>query len=339
MTLGIGLVGYGAWGRMHAAAIARLPGLRLAAIVAHGDASAAAAAADHPGVKVLRSLDALLARDDFELVDVVAPNFLHARIALAALAAGRHVLLEKPLATTLADGERIAEAARASGLFLAVGFELRVSRQWAKVKALIDDGTIGAARFANLALFRRPFRPGAGGWRRDRARVGSWILEEPVHYLDLLCWYFGAAPVAITAAGTPSAHDPALHDSFTARLDFADGRHAVFTQILAGFEHSLTLDLAGANGSVRSWWQGAMDRTTTPSFELKLARAGSDSGEIVPVESSGEVFELEEQLRELPDRVAARAPRVSAVDALLSLRLCLAAEESIRKGRPVSLTA
>ena len=335
MTLNVGLVGYGAWGRMHAAAIARLPGLRLAAIVANGDASAAAAVADHPGVPVLRSLDALLARGDVELVDVVAPNFLHAEIALAALASGRHVLLEKPLATTLADGERIAREVARTGLFLAVGFELRVSRQWAKVKALIDDGAVGRPRFANLALFRRPFRPGAGGWRRDRARVGSWILEEPVHYLDLLCWYFAAAPVAIHAAGTPIAHDPALHETFTARLDFADGRHAVFTQVLAGFEHSLTLDLAGANGSLRSWWQGAMDRTATPSFELKFARAGADVGEIVPVESSGEVFELEEQLRELPARVASRSPRVSAADALLSLKLCLAAEESIRLGIPV----
>jgi myo-inositol 2-dehydrogenase/D-chiro-inositol 1-dehydrogenase len=335
VTLGIGLVGYGAWGRMHAAAIARLPGLRLAAILAHGDAGAAAAATDHPGVPVVRALDALLARDDVALVDVVAPNFLHAEIALAALASGRHVLLEKPLATDLADGERIADAVARSGLFLAVGFELRVSRQWARVKALIDDGTLGRPRFANLALFRRPFRPGAGGWRRDRARVGSWILEEPVHYLDLLCWYFGGAPVAIDAAGVPSALDPALAECFTARLDFGAGRHAVFTQMLAGFEHSLTLDLAGERGSARGWWQAAMDRSTTPAFGLKVARAGEDAGVDVPVESSGEVFELEEQLRELPARVAARSPRVSAADALLSLRLCLAAEESMRGGRPV----
>ena len=186
MTLDIGLVGYGAWGRMHAAAIARLPGLRLAAIVANGDASAAAASSDHPGVPVLRTLGALLARRDIALVDIVAPNHLHAYFALAALDAGKPVLLEKPLATNLADGERLAEAVARTGLFLAVGFELRVSRQWAKVKALIDDGTVGRPRFANLALFRRPFRPGSGGWRRDRARVGSWILEEPVHYLDLL---------------------------------------------------------------------------------------------------------------------------------------------------------
>jgi len=337
MTLDIGLVGYGAWGRMHAAAIARLPGLRLAAIVANGDASAAAASSDHPGVPVLRTLGALLARRDIALVDIVAPNHLHAYFALAALDAGKPVLLEKPLATNLADGERLAEAVARTGLFLAVGFELRVSRQWAKVKALIDDGTVGRPRFANLALFRRPFRPGSGGWRRDRARVGSWILEEPVHYLDLLCWYFGAAPVAIDAAGTPSAIDPALADTFTARLDFGDGRHAVFTQILAGFEHSLTLDLAGAGGSVRSWWQGAMDRTTTPSFGLRLARAGEDSGVEIPIEWSGEVFELEEQLRELPERVASRQPRVSAADALLSLRLCLAAEESMRRGAKLPL--
>ena len=88
---------------------------------------------------------------------------------------------------------------------------------------------------------------------------------------------------------------------------------------------------------MRGWWQAAMDRSTTPAFGLKFARAGEDSGAEIPVEWSGEVFELEEQLRELPARVAAREPRVSAADALLSLRLCLAAEESMRSGRPVRL--
>jgi hypothetical protein len=80
-----------------------------------------------------------------------------------------------------------------------------------------------------------------------------------------------------------------------------------------------------------------MDRTTTPSFGLKLARAGEDSGVEIPIESSGEVFELEEQLRELPARVASRQPRVSAADALLSLKLCLAAEESMRRGAKLPL--
>jgi myo-inositol 2-dehydrogenase/D-chiro-inositol 1-dehydrogenase len=103
----IGLVGYGAWGRMHAATIARIPELSLAAVMCGSAASAGAAATDLPGVTVYRELDALLSDPAVDLVDIVAPNNLHAEMAVAALDAGKHVLLEKPMATTLADAERV----------------------------------------------------------------------------------------------------------------------------------------------------------------------------------------------------------------------------------------
>ncbi len=72
-------------------------------------------------------------------------------------------------------------------------------------------------RFANLTLFRRPFRGGAGDWRITRDTVGSWILEEPIHYIDLLLWYFRerGLPVEVSASGLPSPrgprHDRRLH--------------------------------------------------------------------------------------------------------------------------------
>lgn len=335
----IGLVGYGAWGRMHASAIRKSPGLTLAGIVAHGDDSARQAALDNPGVPVHRRLDDLLRDKAVALVDIVVPNHLHADTAIAALAAGKHVLLEKPLATTITDGERIAAAAEASGLYLGVGHELRVSRQWSRIKTLLDEGAIGRPRYANLALFRRPYRPGAGGWRHAADKVGSWILEEPVHYMDLLLWYFAGsgAPVEIEAFAVPSSTGPRMHDAFTAVLRFGDGAYAVFSQCLSGFEHSLTLELAGDAGAMRSWWAGAMDRTFDPQFELKLRRGAGAAAESVAIEKSGEVFELEEQLRRLVDDVPRRAPLVSAREALRATRICLEAERSLAEKRPIAL--
>jgi len=335
----IGLVGYGAWGRMHAGAIRRLPDLALAGIVAHGDESARQAVLDHPGVPVHRRLDDVLRDSTVELVDIVAPNHLHADMAIAALAAGKHVLLEKPLATSIADGERIVAAVAASGLYLGVGHELHVSKQWRRIKTLLDEGAIGRPRYASLALFRRPYRPGAGGWRHDADRVGSWILEEPVHYVDLLLWYF-AGPrraVEIEAFSIPSARGPRMHDAFTAVLRFDDGAYAVFSQCLSGFEHSLTLELAGDAGAMRSWWAGAMDRTLHPTFELKLQSGADAPAELVPIERSGEVFELEGQLRLLVEDVPRRRPLVSARDGLRAVTLCLEAERSLVEKRPIAL--
>jgi myo-inositol 2-dehydrogenase / D-chiro-inositol 1-dehydrogenase len=303
-------------------------------------ASAAAAAADLPGVTVYRELEALLGDPAVDLVDIVSPNNLHAAMAVASLDAGKHVLLEKPMATTLADAERVVAAAERSGNYLGVGLELHVSRQWAAVRELIAEGAIGRARYANLALFRRPFRPGSGGWRHTSDRVGSWILEEPIHYIDLLLWYFRerGLPVDLSADGVPSALGAGMYDALTCTLRFADGAYAVFSQCVGGFEHSLTLEIAGDGGALRTWWDGAMDRTLKAEFELKLQRAGRADAEIVAVEKSGEVFELEEQLRRLVADVPRRTPLVSARDALPSLRICLEIERALRERRTIALS-
>jgi myo-inositol 2-dehydrogenase/D-chiro-inositol 1-dehydrogenase len=283
----IGLVGYGGWGRVHASAIGRVEGLSLSGVVAGDDASARQAAHDLPGVPVHRTLDALLADSGVDLVDIVGPNHLHADMAVQALEAGKHVLLEKPMATTLADSERLVAAAERSGRHCGIVLQLRVSRQWARVRELIAEGAVGRMRFANLTLFRRPFGGGAG-----------------------------------------------TSDAFIATLTFADGSYAVFTQCLAGFEHSLVLELACDQGAIRTWWSGAMDRTETPDFELKLKRAGAEVAEIVAVEKSGEVFELEEQLRRL---LVDLTPLVSAREALPSQIVCLEIERALAERRAIPL--
>jgi myo-inositol 2-dehydrogenase/D-chiro-inositol 1-dehydrogenase len=335
----IGLVGYGAWGRMHVGAIARIPGLSLSAVLCGSDASAGAAAVDLPDVAVYRDLDALLRDPAVDLVDIVAPNNLHAAMAVAALSAGKHVLLEKPMATTLAEAERLVAAAERSDRYVGIGLELHVSKQWARVRELIADGAIGRARYANLALFRRPFRPGSGGWRHTGDRVGSWILEEPIHYIDLLLWYFRerGLPVEVSADGVPSALGTGMYDAFSCTLRFADGAYAVFSQCLGGFEHSLVLEIAGDGGALRTWWAGAMDRTLEPDFELKLQRAGATEAQVIAIEKSGEVFELEEQFRRLVVDVPRRTPLVSPRDALPSLRLCFEIERALSERRAIKL--
>lgn len=335
----IGLVGYGGWGRVHAGVIGRIDGLSLGGVVAGDDASAREAAHDLPGVPVHRTFDALLADPAIDLVDIVGPNHLHADMAVQALEAGRHVLLEKPMATTLADAERVVTAAERSGRYCDSVLQLRVSRQWARVRSLIEEGALGRMRAANFTLFRRPFRGGSDDWRFTRASVGSWILEEPIHYIDLLLWYFRerGLPVELSASGVASPRGPGMYDAFAATMTFADGSYAVFSQCLAGFEHSLVLELAGEQGAIRTWWAGAMDRTDTPDFELKLQRAGAETAEIVAVEKSGEVFELEEQLRRLLVAVPAGTPLVSAREALPSLKVCLEIERALAERRVIPL--
>lgn len=334
----IALVGYGAWGRVHAQVIGRIHELTLASIVC-GDEESARDAAALPGVAVHRDYDAMLRDPTIDLVDIVTPNHLHADMAIAALDAGKHVLLEKPMATALADARRVVAAAERSDRYVGVGLQLHTSRQWGRVRDLINEGAIGRPRYANSLLFRRPFRGGAANWRVTGEQVGSWILEEAVHYIDLLLLYFQGSglPVELSADGHLSPLGAGMHDSFTCTMRFADGAYASFSQCLGGFEHSLVTEISGTEGAIRTWWAGATDRTPTANFELKLRRKGGADAEIVPIEKSGEVYELEEQMRRLIADVPRRTPLVSARAALPSQVICLEIERAIAERRAIKL--
>jgi myo-inositol 2-dehydrogenase / D-chiro-inositol 1-dehydrogenase len=339
MSLRFGLIGYGLWGRHHARAIVQAPGATLAAIACRTAETAAAAARDFPDVPVHRDYRELLARRDVDAVDVVVPNALHAEVGVAALEAGKDVLLEKPLAPTLEDCDRLIASARRMGRVLTVGHELRLSHQWGAIKTLIDAGDLGELSSAVVSLFRFPYRPGSGGWRYEASQVGSWIMEELVHHFDLLLWYFArhGEPIAVSAVGHGRRGDPAMSDGVACTLRFPGGRYAVVALSLTGFEYHLTAEVVGTEGAVRGWWSGGLDRTREATFELKAKRRGAPAPETIPIAASGELFELEEQLRQVVSAFRERRALVPAEEARKAVAVCRAVEQSVREGREIPL--
>lgn len=330
----ISLAGFGAWGQMHARALAAIAGAEIIAVYCHGDASAAAAAAALPGVPQFRDYAAMLAAAPADVVDVCVPNNRHAEFAVAALDAGRHVFLEKPLGVTLAQCDAVIAASRRAGRLVALNHELRVSHQWGAVREAIDRGDLGQVRYLNFSLFRHRFRQGSGGWRYDHAQVGSWVLEELVHFFDLVLWYMreNGPPRRVRAIGNGSSAASGLSENISAVVEFDGGAYATLTQCLSGFEHHTLLEVTGTAGAARSWWSGAMDRTLHPAFELKLQKAGAEAPTIVAIPSSGEVFELEENLRRALAGFAQGLSIMPAEEARQAIAVCLAAEAAIAGG-------
>jgi len=336
----VGLLGFGGWGSIHAASLTALDDHQLVAIFCHGDASAERAAAAYPGVRVVRDVGALVGLPDVDVVDVALPTHLHADAAIAALRAGKHVLLEKPMAGTLEACDRVLRAERESGRLVSSIHELRLSHQWSSLKSAIDDGAIGEPRYALLNLFRFPYRSGSAGWRYDAGTVGSWILEEPIHFFDLLLWYFErhGPPRRITAFGDASRGVVELSESFTAVVQFDGGAYGVIAQSLGGFEHHQVVEISGTDGALRSLWSGAMDRTDRPEFSVHLQRAGANAPERMPVEGpSGELFEIRAWLQRALDGFADGRALYPAERERELVRLCLAAERSMREGGSVEL--
>jgi myo-inositol 2-dehydrogenase/D-chiro-inositol 1-dehydrogenase len=336
----VGLIGYGAWGRHHARAIAAVDSAQLTAICARSDESAAAAKADFPNATIFRDHQSLIEQAEVDLCDVVLPSDQHFAVSQAVLESGRHLLLEKPMTLSIAEGRQLIELASSKQRILAVGHELRLSSLWGKVKELIDAGRIGEPLYALIELWRRPYRLGSGGWRYDINRVGNWILEEPIHFFDLARWYFSGVgdPVSVFAqANGKRADHPELHDNFSAMVTFPNGRYAVISQTLAAWEHHQVAKITGTEGALWAAWSGAMDRTFEPTFSLKIQ--SGDTVETVPIEKpSGEVYELVDEVAATVRAVQTGSPvPCTGADGLWSVRMCLKAAESLSTGAPVSL--
>jgi myo-inositol 2-dehydrogenase/D-chiro-inositol 1-dehydrogenase len=336
-----GLIGYGAWGRHHARAIAAVSEAELTAICTRSEESLAAARTDHPHATIYTDYRELLDREDVELCDVVLPSDLHDEVSRAVLESGRHLLLEKPMTLSLADGRQLIELARARGRVLAVGHELRLSSLWGRVKSLVDSGAIGEPRHVLIELWRRPYRMGSGGWRYDSRRVGNWILEEPIHFFDLARWYLGGVgePMSIYARGNGIRPDhPELHDNFSAIVSFPNGCYAVVSQTLAAWEHHQTVKLTGTRGALWASWSGVMDRTFEPMHQLRMQVDGALSDVSID-QPSGEVYELVDEVRAVVQAVRDGTPvPCTGEDGLWSVAMCLKAAESLESGQVVEVS-
>ncbi len=339
-NLRFGLIGYGAWGSHHARAIAKTTGAELTAIASRSETSRTAAQAAHPTARVYDDYRTLLSREELDVVDVVLPSHLHHPVGKAVLESGRHLLLEKPMALTLAQCDELIQLAQERNRLIAIGHEFRLSSLWGKVKEMTAAGAVGEPLYLLIELWRRPYRQGAEGWRYDIQRVGNWILEEPIHFFDAARWYLAGVgePLAVTArANSRQAGHPELQDNFSALLDFPGGVYAVIAQTLSAFEHHQVVKLTGTRGSLWASWSGEMDRTFHPTFWLKH-HDGTQLRDIPITKITGEVYELEDEMAMMVSAVREGTPvAATGLDGRWSVALCLAAQQAADSGARVAL--
>ncbi|MET8892989.1 Gfo/Idh/MocA family protein [Streptomyces albogriseolus] len=284
--LRVGMVGYAFMGAAHSQGwrtVGRVFDLPLRpemAVICGRDADAVRAAADRHGwAEAETDWRALVERDDIDLVDICTPGDSHAEIALAALAAGKHVLCEKPLANTVAEAEamaRAAQEARDRGQAAMVGFNYRRVPATALARRMVEEGRIGTLRHVRVAYLQDwlvdPQFPLTWRLRREQAGSGS-LGDLGAHIVDLAQYLAGerlagvsaltetfvrerplpTAPssglAAVSAAGTgPVTVDDAA--VFTGR--FASGALASFeaTRYATGRKNALRIELNGERGSL-----------------------------------------------------------------------------------------
>lgn len=327
------------WGLVGASTIARewvigairaQPGSDVVAVMSADPARAAQYAQANQIPSHYTSLAALLADPRIDAVYVSTTNEHHKSETLAAAAAGKHVLCEKPLALTTADGREMVAACRAAGVVLGTNHHLREAASHRKIRELVRSGAVGRP------LFARVFHAGLlpvhlQGWRlRDPRAGGGAILDLTVHDVDTLRFILGTEPVEAVAlsqqAGLASGD---LEDGAMALLRFEDGMlaqlHDAFT-----VPHARTgLELHGTEGSIVG--RDVMTQRATGEVVLRSARGE----QAVPLEHENLYG------RTLAAFTAAirgeGQPSATGEDGVRSLATALAVLESARSGRRVEV--
>ena len=339
--LGFGIVGAGMVARYHAAAIERTPGARLVAICRE-DAARASEAAAQFGVPCESNVAALLARPDVHAICICTPSGQHAAQTIAAAREGKHVLVEKPMALTLADADAMIAACRESDVRLGVALQRRTEPQFQELRAAIEAGELGQLTLGAVSVpYLRPQSYyDSAAWRGTWALDGGGaLMNQGIHLLDLLLWLMGDVEEVQASAATLT-HDIEVEDCVTAALRFANGALGsvmATTSAAPGFPHRVEVygDRGGAQieGEQIARWEivGQEPRTQNqePRTAPVAAGAGSSPGGIGAAGHTRLLADFVEAIR------AGREPLVPGTEGRRSLALALAIYEAARSGSAV----
>ncbi|WP_405718361.1 Gfo/Idh/MocA family oxidoreductase [Streptomyces sp. NBC_01537] len=270
-----------------------------------------------------------------DVVDVCTPTDTHHGIAMAAIAAGAHVLCEKPLALTAADAGAMADAAEAAGVRLYPGHVVRWFPAYARLREVVAAGGLGRVA---VARFTRTGRyPTWSPWFADPARSGGILMDQMIHDMDIARWLFGEV-VRVHAHQRGHLTAPAPEGAVatgTAVLTHAGG---AITQVVGVWgppatPFRTTFHIAGTGGTVTH------DSLDSPG--LRVTGAGtSGAADGIPAGDFGE-SPYTAQIHEFAAAFAGTGPepRVSARDGVAAVRIAEAAAESARTGRAVQIEA
>jgi predicted dehydrogenase len=212
------VLGYGFAGRIfHSPFVHAVPGLELSAIVQrHGDN----AATDYPGTRIFRSTAEAFEDPEIDLIVVATPNDSHVEMARLALQAGKHVVIDKPIAGTSAEAMELIVLARRQGKLLAPFHNRRFDGDFLTVRKLVTEGTLGRVTVVDAHFDR--FRPiqRAGTWKEAGGAANGLLFDLGPHLVDQALALFGA-PSKITASVRHERDVTAIEDAFDIALEFA----------------------------------------------------------------------------------------------------------------------
>ena len=324
----IGILGPGAIAQLHLACWQRLP----VEIAAHYDLRpemAERAAAEYGG-KAFTDLNEFFAAVD--VVDICTPAAAHKVNILAAVAAGKPTICEKPLARHLADCEEIVAAVEASGVPVFVAHVVRFFPEFKAAKGAIDNGAIGkpgVIRTIRAGAFPRTL----GSFYGDFAKSGGVVLDVAIHDIDFQRWCMGEVE-RVFARGLTFANEPE-RDHALITLRFANGGvgHIEASWASPPGQWRTALEIAGEEGMVE--WNSEGE---APITQIVINEAGNGKVRSTLSPLGDDIHPYQAELAHFLDCLETGAtPMVTVREAMMDVKVALAAIESIRSGKPITI--
>ncbi len=344
----IGIVGIGFMGMIHYLAAQRVGGAKVIAVCSRdakklagdwtgiqGNFGPRGTQMDLSGVSRYSDFDKLLADPEVDLVDLCVPNDAHAWMAIKALEAGKHVLVEKPIALSTADADSMVAAARKAGKFLMVGHVLPFFPEFAFALEAVRSGRYGGLRAAHL--MRVISKPDWSSDFADAAKSGGPAIDlhiHDTHFIGLIC----GVPRAVHARGVVD-NDAVVHLTTQYLYDTPNLAVSCISGALSQkgrpFAHGFELYFDRATLSFEFANLGGQGHVATPLSVIlpdgTVERPELGAGD--PIE--GFVHELTDAIQAIAS--GSETPRLAGELARQALKICLAEIESVKTGKPITL--
>lgn len=341
-SLKFAIIGAGNIGRIHAEAIARIPGARLTVVCNRGSGAGMDLAKLHGAEWIPRYQDAVQ-HPEVDVVSICTPSGTHAEIAETAAAAGKHLLVEKPLDITLSRVDRILSAASHANVILASVFPLRFMKGVHQAKQALDAGRLGRLTLADAHV--KWFRPPSyyevgwrGTWELDG---GGALMNQSIHSIDLLQWLAGPVDCVFARTATLS-HDIKTEDTAVALLEFVHGGMGMIQGATSCWPGTAArIELRGDQGTIVLeegrivTWQLADAEDEEEAVMLSLeADTGSGSQDPMGIGSENHRLQIQDLIEAIHDE---RPPAVAGAEGRKAVEIVRAIYRSTTTGMPVQL--
>ncbi len=292
--------------------------------------------ASYYGVEAVEGADKVLLREDVDAVDICTPTHTHRKFVEVAAEAGKHIILEKPIATNLEDADEIISKARRSGVKLMVAHVLRYFPEYVEARRMVGEGELGEPLHARAS--RKGMFPTWAEWYGDPEKSGGVEIDLAIHDVDFLRWTLGE--IESVYARLLNIRGRRVHDHALMLLKFRNGAIAHVEASWAmpkTCPFTMTLEIYGSKAMVVY-----SNLDGVPIMVSGDESAESHSPITLPYSASILPFPIDPYRDELQDFVRSilkdEEPRIPPEEARESLKVCLAARESSERNEEVSVS-